>query len=100
MSKKHRLKYEDVRKMTDEELNVELGAQRDRLFNARSQSVTEKIEDTSQFGDLKKNIARLLTEQSARRAGSSGRPAPAPAATSAKPAKKKSVRKTAKAAAR
>jgi ribosomal protein L29 len=98
MSKKHRLIIEDVRKMTDEELTVELGAQRGKLFNARSQTVTEKIEDTSQFGDYKRNIARLLTEQSQRRAKSDGKPA-APAA-SATSTRKKTTRKTAKAAVR
>lgn len=68
MSKKHRLNMDDVRKMTDEELSIELNTQRGRHFTLRTQSVTEKVEDHSQFGDLKKNIARLLTEQSARRA--------------------------------
>ena len=31
-----------------------------------TQSVTEKIEDTSQFGKIKKDIARLQTERQAR----------------------------------
>ena len=33
-----------------------------------SNAVTEKIEDTSQFTKIKKDIARLLTEQNARKA--------------------------------
>jgi ribosomal protein L29 len=59
---------EDIRKMTDEELSVELGNQRGRHYTLRSQTVTEKVEDHSQFREHKKNVARLLTEQGVRRA--------------------------------
>jgi ribosomal protein L29 len=92
MSKKHRLKTEDVRKMTGEELSVELEAQRSKLFTARSQSVTEKVEDLSLFGEHKRNIARLLTEQNARRPRAEAKAAPAAAAA---PAKKPAARKPA-----
>mgnify|MGYP000384718403 CR=1 FL=1 len=66
MSKKNRLVNTDVLKMTDEELVVEVGSQRSRHFTLRSQSVTEKVEDHSQFREIKKNVARLMTEQSVR----------------------------------
>jgi ribosomal protein L29 len=72
MKNKHHLSNESVRKMTDEELGIELSAQRGKLFTARSQSVTEKVEDTSQFGEFKRNVARILTEQNARRRGAAG----------------------------
>ena len=39
---------------------------RRKMFELRTQAVTEKIQDTSQFGKIKKDVARLLTEQSAR----------------------------------
>lgn len=58
----------EVRALKDEELTVELGRLRDRLFTLRSQSVTEKIEDNSQFRKLRKDVARLLTERTARAA--------------------------------
>ena len=58
----------EVRKLNDEELDVEIERLKRRHFELRAQSVTEKIEDTSQFAKIKKDIARLLTEQNARRA--------------------------------
>ena len=58
----------EVRKLSDEEIEVEIERLRRRHFELRTQSVTEKIEDTSQFGKIKKDIARLLTEQNARKA--------------------------------
>ena len=56
----------DIRKLSDEDLAVEIRDSRRRLFDLRSQRVTEKIEDTSQFGKIRSHIARLLTERSAR----------------------------------
>ena len=48
-------------------IDVEIERLKRRHFELRAQSVTEKIEDTSQFAKIKKDIARLLTEQNARR---------------------------------
>jgi large subunit ribosomal protein L29 len=56
----------EVRKLKDEEISVEIERLRRKQFELRSQAVTEKIEDTSQFAKIKKDIARLLTEQTAR----------------------------------
>ncbi len=56
----------EVRALKDEEIVVELGRLRSSLLAMRSKSVTEKIEDTTQFGKIRKDIARLLTEQTAR----------------------------------
>ncbi len=56
----------EVRALKDEEIVVELGRLRGSLLAMRSKSVTEKIEDTTQFGKIRKDIARLLTEQTAR----------------------------------
>ena len=36
-------------------------------YELRTQAVTEKIQDTSQFGKVRHDVARLLTERSARR---------------------------------
>ena len=52
----------EVRAMRDEEIKVELAKLRNELFDARSQVVTEKVENTSKFGKLRKDIARLLGE--------------------------------------
>ena len=56
------MKASEVHKLNQEELGVEVQRLRRRLFDLRSQAVTEKIENTSQFGSTKKDIARLLTE--------------------------------------
>lgn len=60
------MKAKEVHKLSDEELDIEVKRLRDRLFELRNQAVTEKIEDTSQFRKIRKDIARLKTEQSGR----------------------------------
>jgi large subunit ribosomal protein L29 len=61
---------EEVRKMKDDELKQEIARVRNDLFDLRSQTVTEKVEDTSKFGKLRKDIARLLGEQRRRQPAS------------------------------
>ncbi len=61
------MKAKEVRKLSDEEIDVELVRLRKRSFELRTQAVTEKIEDTTQFGAARRDVARLLTEQNARR---------------------------------
>ena len=61
------MKAKEVHKLNDEELGLEINRLRRRVVELRTQAVTEKIEDTSQFPKIRKDIARLLTEQSARR---------------------------------
>ena len=58
----------EVRKLNDEEIAVELGNLRGKLLALKNKSVSEKIEDTTQFGNMRRDIARLLTEQTARAA--------------------------------
>jgi large subunit ribosomal protein L29 len=60
------MKAKEVHKLSEEELDIEVKRLRRRLFELRCQAVTEKIEDTSQFGKIKKDVARLLTEKSTR----------------------------------
>jgi large subunit ribosomal protein L29 len=60
------MKAAEAHKMNDEELTQEVARLRNDLFDLRSQAVTEKVEDTSKFGKLRKDIARLLTEQRTR----------------------------------
>lgn len=57
------MKPDEVRKLSDEEITVEVQRLRRHAFDLRTQAVTEKIEDTSQFAKTRKDIARLLTEQ-------------------------------------
>lgn len=56
----------EVRALSVDEIKAELGRLRGKLFDLRSQTVTEKVEDNSQFGKIRKDIARLLTERKAR----------------------------------
>jgi large subunit ribosomal protein L29 len=62
------MKGKDVHAMKNEELALEVKNLRSKLYDLRAQAVTEKVEDTSQFGKIRKDVARLLTEQRARRA--------------------------------
>lgn len=57
---------EEVRMMTTEEIGLEMKRLQDKLYTLRSQAVTEKVEDSSQYGKVRKDIARLKTEQTAR----------------------------------
>jgi ribosomal protein L29 len=60
------MKAKAVHKLGDEELSIEVDNLRKKLFELKTQGVTEKIQNTSQYGTLRKDIARLLTEQTMR----------------------------------
>lgn len=57
---------QEARGLKEEEIKSELGRLRAKLFTLRAQSVTEKVEDNSQFRKIRRDIARLLTERKAR----------------------------------
>ena len=61
------MKPQDARKLNEDELEIEATRLRARLFEMRTQAVTEKITDTSQFGKIKRDIARVLTELNKRK---------------------------------
>lgn len=52
----------EIRKFKDEEITVELKRLRQKLFDLRQQTVTEKVSDNSQFKKIRSDIARLMTE--------------------------------------
>jgi len=56
----------EVRALSDEEIGVELKRLRDKLFQLRTQAVTEKVEDNSQFRKVRRDVARLMTERTNR----------------------------------
>ena len=60
------MKAAETHKMSDAELIEESDRLRKRLFELRSQAVTEKLEDPKQIGQMKRDIARLLTEKRSR----------------------------------
>jgi len=60
------MKASESHKLNDEEITVELRRLFRRLYDLRSQAVTEKIEDVSQFRKIRRDIARLKTERRSR----------------------------------
>ena len=67
------MKAKSVHKLSDEELTIEVDTLRKRMFELKNQSVTEKIQDTSQYARIRKDIARLLTEQTMRSNNAQGK---------------------------
>ena len=57
---------EEVRKLTDDELSEELKGRRARVYQLRTQTVSEKVEDNSEIRRTRRDVARLLTEHAAR----------------------------------
>jgi len=55
------MKADNYREMSVDERLVKLGELQRQLFELKSQSVTEKLEDTSKGPNLKRDIARLKT---------------------------------------
>ena len=60
------LKAEEIRNLTDDELIEQLANSRKELFNLRFQHATGALENTARLGQVKKQIARLLTLQAQR----------------------------------
>lgn len=52
----------DVKKFKDDQLKDELASLQKKLFDLRTQTVTDKVVDTSQFLKTRRNIARINTE--------------------------------------
>ena len=60
------MKYKDIQELTDEELAKKVEEGRAELFNLRFQMATSQLDNTGRVKNVKKDIARLLTEQRAR----------------------------------
>jgi large subunit ribosomal protein L29 len=57
------VKPEDLREMTDEELDARLADTRQELFNLRFQAATGALESSARLKLTKREIARILTVQ-------------------------------------
>lgn len=57
------MKASEVHKMSREELRQEEQRLRRQSFDLRTQAVTEKLENPQLLGDIRRDIARILTEQ-------------------------------------
>jgi large subunit ribosomal protein L29 len=55
------MKIDEIRQLSDEELQLELDRLHQHVFDLRSQSVTEKLEDTSLVTKARRDIARVKT---------------------------------------
>lgn len=60
------MKYTEIKAMSDEELVKKLEEGRAELFNLRFQMATSQLDNTARVKTVKKDIARVLTEQRAR----------------------------------
>ncbi len=61
------MKAKEVHKMSPEELRVEEQRLRRQLYDLRCQAVTEKLENPRQLRNIRRDIARVLTEQRTRK---------------------------------
>lgn len=60
------MKPAEIRALSDEELAKKLEDGRAELFNLRFQMATSQLDNTARVNTVKKDIARVLTEQRAR----------------------------------
>ncbi len=60
---------DEVRALTDGELDAELTAARRNLYDLRFQLATRQLNDYNQIRNTRKRIARILTVQTERRLG-------------------------------
>jgi len=68
------VKADDLRNLTDEELQQRLDEHHQRLFQLRSQAETEKLEKPTEMTQAKREVARILTIRRERRARSEAKP--------------------------
>ncbi|MBN1437570.1 MAG: 50S ribosomal protein L29 [Sedimentisphaerales bacterium] len=55
------MKAAEIREMNPDELEGELETLERRLFDVRTQAVTEKLEDATMLKKIKRDIARIKT---------------------------------------
>lgn len=60
------MKAKDLVELADEELAQRLKQSREELFNLRFQHAAGQLENTSRLRQVRQDIARILTTQSAR----------------------------------
>ena len=60
------MKPAEIRELSAEDLQVKLKEAKAELFNLRFQMATSQLDNTARVSAVKKDIARILTEQRAR----------------------------------
>lgn len=63
------MKIAEIRNLSSTDIDLELDRLRDQLFHLRAQAVTEKLQDPTQLGKARRDIARLLTVKRQRALG-------------------------------
>ena len=66
------MKAVEIRELSSADLTAKLKEARAELFNLRFQMATSQLDNTARVKQVKKDIARLLTEQRAREIAASG----------------------------
>ena len=62
------MKPSEIRQKTDDEILQQLAEIRREIFQLRLKHQTSELKDTARIGKLRKDIARLETEMTARKA--------------------------------
>ena len=60
------MKAAEIRELSDEDLQVKLKEAKAELFNLRFQMATSQLDNTARVKQVKKDIARIMTEMRAR----------------------------------
>ena len=55
------MKISEIREMTSEQLHAKLKELKEELFNLRFQLAINQLENTNRIGEVKKDIARVMT---------------------------------------
>jgi large subunit ribosomal protein L29 len=55
------MKTEELRQLSEEELNAKMRDAKEELFNLRFQTATGQLDNTSRIKEVKKDIARVFT---------------------------------------
>lgn len=63
------MKAQEIRELSNDDLQIQLKEGRTELFNLRFQMATSQLDNTDRIRQVKKNIARVLTEIRSRELG-------------------------------
>jgi len=63
------MKAQEIRELSNDDLQIQLKEGRAELFNLRFQMATSQLDNTDRIRQVKKHIARVLTEIRSRELG-------------------------------
>ncbi|MDR1358963.1 MAG: 50S ribosomal protein L29 [Coriobacteriales bacterium] len=63
------MKAKDIRELSNDDLQIQLREGRTELFNLRFQTATSQLDNTDRMRQVRKHIARVLTEIRSRELG-------------------------------